>query len=122
MTFTPEAVDSLTVELIPDLLIYTGSLELDQYNILNYTIEADTITEEQIIASKKTKTKEKVVNVKITFGRGLLSVMLTIFFTTFLMSLVGHTSVFYKDQYFESQIALNVTIMLVQVTVFTAVS
>ena len=119
MTFTPEAVDSLTVELIPDLLIYTGSLELDQYNIINYTIVGDTITEDQIFGSKKTT---KVVNVNIKFGRGLLSVMLTIFFTTFLMSLVGHTSVFYKDQYFESQIALNVTIMLVQVTVFTAVS
>ena len=59
---------------------------------------------------------------KITFGRGLLSVMLTIYFTTFLLTLVGHTSVVYKAIYFESQVALNVTIMLVQVTVFTAVS
>ena len=121
MTFTPEAVDSLTVQLIPGLLIYTGSKELDQYNIINYTISADTISEEQIIGIKKSNTTN-VVNVKITFGRGLLSIMLTIFFTTFLMSLVGHTSVFYKDQYFESQVSLNVTIMLVQVTVFTAVS
>ena len=59
---------------------------------------------------------------EITFGRSIVRIILTVYFTTFLLNLVGHSSAFYQDMYFEAQVTLNVTIMLVQVTIFTSVS
>ena len=120
MTFTPEAVDAFSVELTSGQLDYTGPTKLDQYHILDTQLLEDTITQYKKIGGKTIK--EKVVYVKITFGRGLLSIVLNVFFITFILNVVGHTSAIYKAQYFESQVALNVTIMLVQVTIFTAVS
>ena len=115
MEFISEDVDAFSVELFADprwnfTTKFTGERELDLYFIQN-----------MILAKNKTSA-ETVVYVEITFGRKLWSIIMNIYFITFLLSVVGHTSVFYDDQYFGDQIAMNVTIMLVQVTIYTAVS
>ena len=120
MEFTVESLSTNFVELVPgDIFFdktkdindkfyhpsvnYTGEKTLDQYYIKDVTLLPDKTT------------------VKITFGRGLLTILMTIYFTTFLVNFIGHTSVFYSDFYFEAQVSLNVTVMLVQVTMFTSV-
>ena len=101
---------AMTVDLLPGDLEYTGPKELDQYFIKNTELLSD-------------RTPDKtVIFIKITFGRRLLSIILTIYFTTILLNLVGHLSVFFGDFYFEAQMSLNVTVILVQVTMFTSVS
>ena len=80
--------------------------EFDQYYIMDMKLKSD----------------ENIVFVEIVLGRRLLSIIMTIYVTTFLMGVIGHSAVHYRDVYFESQISMNVTIMLVQVTVYTSVS
>ena len=104
MEFTPEEISAKFIDLIAGMLNYTGETELDQYYIKDISLLSDKTT------------------VKITFARGILTIFMTIYFTTFLVNFVGHTSVFYGDFYFEAQVSLNVTVMLVQVTMFTSVS
>ena len=121
MEFTLESLSTNFVDLVPgDIFFnktkdindkfyhpsvnYTGEKTLDQYYIKDVNLQSDKTT------------------VKITFGRGLLTILMTIYFTTFLVNFIGHTSVFYSEFYFEAQVSLNVTVMLVQVTMFTSVS
>ena len=131
MEFISEDVDAFSVKLVPhprwrffDKLengtlkpnkkYYRGPRELDQYLIMNMSLQSEHIQEDDI--------DETVVYVEITFGRDLWSIIMNIYFITFLLNVVGHSSVFYEDQYFGDQVAMNVTIMLVQVTIFQAVS
>ena len=111
LNFTSEKVSVKFVELVPEDLTWSAPRELDQYYIKG----------DPDLLSDKTS-GETVIKLKITFGRRLLSIILTVYFTTLLLNFIGHTAVFYKDCYFEAQLTLNVTVMLVQVTMFTSVS
>ena len=126
MEFTLKKISAEFIELFPgdqfynkrkqmvfdtDSLRYTGNQVLDEYYIDDITLRSEMTIDE-----------ETVMDVKITFGRGLFTIFLTIYLTTILVNLIGHSSVFYKDFYFEAQVSLNVTVMLVQVTMFTSVS
>ena len=93
-------------EFVTESLKYTGETMLDEYYIDNIALFDG----------------ESVMTVKITFGRGLFTIILTIYLTTILVNVIGHSAVFYKDSFFEAQVSLNVTVMLVQVTMFTSVS
>ena len=118
MEFTLESVSAKFVELVPGDLDYTGKRILDQF----YIMDTNLLTKKADIESKISgNTTETVIVVNITFGRGLFTIFLTIYLTTILVNLIGHSSVFYKDFYFEAQVSLNVTVMLVQVTMFTSV-
>ena len=119
MEFTAESVSAKSVELVPGDLEYTGEMELDQYYIMDIKLLTKQADTESKISGNTTET---VIVVNITFGRGLFTIFLTIYLTTILVNLIGHSSVFYKDFYFEAQVSLNVTVMLVQVTMFTSVS
>ena len=140
MEFISEDVDALSVELYANPLwqfakkvndsfepiykYYSGPRKLDQYYIINMSLLNYTTHQEQNDETTENvdEHKDKVVNVEITFGRSLTSIVLNIYFISFICTFVGHMTVIYKDQYFETQVSLNVTIMLVQVTIFTAVS
>ena len=104
MNFTLEEVSDMFIELVSGDFNYTGNKELDQYYIKDITLLSDTTT------------------VKITFARGILTIFMTIYFTTFLVNFIGHSAMFYGNDYFEAKVSLNVTVMLVQVTMFTSVS
>ena len=141
MEFISEDVDALSVELFADPLwqfakkvndsfkpiykYYSGPRKLDQYYIINMSLLNDHTTHREQndeTTENVDGDREKVVFVEIIFGRSLTSIILNIYFISFICTLVGHMTVIYRDQYFETQVSLNVTIMLVQVTIFTAVS
>ena len=62
------------------------------------------------------------VFVTISLGRQLLGVVLNIIVPTIVLNLISYSTNFYKDEYFETVIAINLTTMLVIVTLFVSVS
>ena len=136
MEFTLEELLANFVELVPGDQFYkkmkelnraikpfdTQSLRYTKYNNKTGEILLDKYYISNITLLHKTIDGESVMFVQITLGRGLFTIFLTIYLTTILVNLIGHSSVFYKDFYFEAQVSLNVTVMLVQVTMFTSVS
>ena len=58
----------------------------------------------------------------IYLGRRLLSIILTVFAPTVILNIVGHSSNYFKEFFFEAVISLNVTVMLVLTTMFISVS
>ena len=64
----------------------------------------------------------KIAFVDIYLGRRLLSMILTVFAPTIILNIVGHSSNYFKEFFFEAVISLNVTVMLVLTTMFISVS
>ena len=60
--------------------------------------------------------------VEVTLGRQLLSVILNVFTPTLVLNIISYSTNFYKDEYFESIIAINLTSMLVLVSLFVYVN
>ncbi len=59
--------------------------------------------------------------VTISLGRQLLGVILNIIIPTIVLLIISYSTNFYKDDYFESVVAINLTTMLVIVTLFVSV-
>ena len=57
----------------------------------------------------------------IVLGRRLLSILTTIFIPTILLNIIGHITNYFKPFYFESAIAVNLTVMLVLTSMYIAV-
>ena len=47
-----------------------------------------------------------------------MSLILTTFLPTILMNIIGHMSNYFKEDFFEGLMAMNVTVMLVLTTLF----
>ena len=62
------------------------------------------------------------VFVEIILGRQLLGVVLNIIIPTIVLNIISYSTNFYKEEYFETVIAINLTTMLVIVTLFVSVS
>ena len=60
----------------------------------------------------------KIVNVQIVLQRRLLSLFLTTFLPTLLINTIGHMSNYFRKDFFEGLMAMNVTVMLVLTTLF----
>ena len=97
-------------ELLVGNYEYTGPKTLTQYEIMEIFMKA---SEENNI---------KLVFMEIALGRQLLGVLLNVFIPTIILFLISYSTNFYKDEYFESIIAINLTTMLVIVTLFVSVS
>ena len=89
---------------------YTGPKTLTQYEIIEIIMEASVENNIQL------------VYMEIALGRQLLGVLLNVFIPTIILFLISYSTNFYKDEYFESIIAINLTTMLVIVTLFVSVS
>ena len=79
-------------DLIPGKLDFSGPKELTQYYIKSF-----------VIKKKLVQGKEAVV-VSITMGRRLLGTFLTIFFPTILLNVIGYSTNFFKEFFFEVSI------------------
>ena len=55
-------------------------------------------------------------------GRRLLGTILTVYVPTVLLNIIGHATNYFKDFFFEAVITINLTCMLVLVTLFISVS
>ena len=62
-----------------------------------------------------------IISVSIFLGRRLLSIMTTVFIPSFLLNIIGHLTCYFKPFYFESAIAVNLTVMLVLTSMFISV-
>ncbi len=99
------------VELVPSMIKYLGPIDLPQYYVMNATIQS--------IAVPPNIT---AVEVKIMFGRRLLSTMLTSYLPTFIICLVSFTTSYFKSFYFEAIATVNLTALLSLTTLFIGVT
>ena len=111
MDFVVEEGSQEFVSLVAHDLEYSGPLDLTQYFIKKKAF-LDQIDEKGV----------KILHVDIYLGRRLLSIILTVFAPTVILNIVGHSSNYFKEFFFEAVISLNVTAMLVLTTMFINVS
>ena len=98
------------IDLLPGLLEYSGSTDLAQYYVMDYQIYSQPIK------------GKGGVQVSITLGRRLLGTVLTVYVPTVLLNIIGHSTNYFKDFFFEAVVTINLTCMLVLVTLFISVS
>ena len=98
------------IKLISEDLEYLGKKFLTQYEVLGTVMDTQEVG----------KTQQLIV--EITLGRQLLGTILNVFIPTIVLNLISYTTNFYKDDFFETVIAINLTTMLVIVTLFVSVS
>ena len=67
-------------------------------------------------------TLENAIIMEVVLGRRLLGNFLTIFFPTILLNVIGHSTNYFKSFFFEAVVSVNLTAMLVLVTMFMSVS
>ena len=65
--------------------------------------------------------KDAIV-VEVTLGRQLTNVLMNVIVPTLLLNIISVSTNFYKDEFFESVIGINLTSMLVLVALFVSVS
>ena len=70
----------------------------------------------------KLSTRENAIVMEVVLGRRLLGNFLTIFFPTILLNVIGHSTNFFKSFFFEAVVTVNLTVLLVLVTMFISVS
>lgn len=58
----------------------------------------------------------------MVLGRRLLGVFMTVYMPTILMNIIGHSTLYFKPFFFEAQVSVNLTVMLVLTTMFVSVS
>ena len=66
--------------------------------------------------------EQELVVVEVTLGRRLLSILLTVVIPTLLLTILSHTTNFFKTFFFEAVVTINLTILLVLTTLFISVS
>jgi len=108
MLLTPSGNSAWQLELIPNNQTYSGDKELTQYFIRK--------------SSMQLSEDNSTISVKVVLGRRLLGVFMTIYMPTILMNVVGHCTMYFKPFFFEAQVSVNLTVMLVLTTMFVSVS
>ena len=88
-----------------------GPTELTQYFIRDTRMFEKTLS-----------TLENAIVMEVVLGRRLLGNFLTIFFPTILLNVIGHSTNFFKSFFFEPVVTVNLTVLLVLVTMFISVS
>ena len=111
MTFTVAGVSKEFVRLIANDHEYLGPKELTQYFIRGSRIHLTNLNN-----------GDSAAVLDITLGRRLLATFLTVFLPTILLNVIGHTTNFFKNFFFEAAVTVNLTVMLVLATLFISVS
>ena len=92
------------------MLKYTGGSDFAQYYVMDYDIYSS-------------KIKDKMgVKVSLRLGRRLLGTILTVYVPTILLNVIGHTTNYFKDFFFEAIVTVNLICMLVLFAMFISVS
>jgi hypothetical protein len=98
------------LELKPGKLVYSGGSSFAQYYVMSYDIYSS-------------KIKDRAgVKVSLKLGRRLLGVILTSYTPTILLNIIGHSTNYFKSFFFEAVVTVNLTCMLVLVTMFISIS
>ena len=110
LVFQVTKSSSPQIRLISKDLNYLGKKFLTQYQVMKSVMEVETIGDSLQLV------------VEITLGRQLLGTVLNIFIPTIVLNIISYTTNFYKDEFFETVVAINLTTMLVIVTLFVSIS
>ena len=78
-------------DLVPGIIEFSGKKELTQYFVKNFKMTKANIN-----------SKGGVV-ISVTLGRRLLGTFLTIFFPTILLNVIGYSTNYFKDFFFEER-------------------
>ena len=97
-------------QLVVEKLQFVGDQNLATYTIKNFTMDVIKLEE------------SSEVRVQVVLGRQILSEVMNTFVPTILLNLISHSTNFYKEAFFESAIAINLTSMQVLVALFVSVS
>jgi len=126
-TFIMKGNSGKFIQMVADELRYLGPIDLTQYYVEEYTIRETTIPP-----------NVGAVTVELTFGRRILSTILTTYLPT-LYALLSHTYIaliprssliclvsfatnYFKGYFFEAIVTVNLTSLLVLTTLFISVS
>ena len=95
-----DGVQDKYIDLLPGTLMFEGAKELTQYFVKDFNIKKDRIR------------KKRSVVVSITLGRRLLGTFLTIYFPTILLNIIGYSTNYFKEFFFEVSRGLYVCAIL----------
>ena len=82
-------------DLLPGVIEFSGKKELTQYFVKNFKMRNGRI-----------KSKATVV-ISVTLGRRLLGTFLTIFFPTILLNVIGYSTNYFKEFFFEGSMYIS---------------
>ena len=97
-------VDS--VHLTADEFLYEGPDDLTEFNI----------------KSLEMMVEEEVLLVEMTVRRRLFRLVLTTFLPTIIINIIGHTSNYFKEFFFEGLMGMQITVMLMLTTMFLSIN
>ena len=89
---------------------YNGEKFLTQYEVVNIAM----------LSRNNSQGVQEIV-VEILLGRELLGVVLNIICPTMALNIISYSTNFYREEYFETVVTINLTTMLVIVTLFVSV-
>ena len=110
MQFLFDGVLDNYADLLPGILDFTGKKELTQYYVKEFMIHKHLIQHKGAVV------------IKVTLGRRLLGIFLTVYVPTILLNIIGYATNYFKDFFFEAVITVNLTSMLVLSTMFISIS
>lgn len=87
------------VDLVPGALNYFGNVDLAIYYVKRYSMRGVTREDDGTLG----------IDVDIVFGRRLLAIVLTTYFPTIMLILIVLATHYYRTQYFEARVTVNVT-------------
>ena len=112
MVFKPNGISSEFVKLTPKSVTYSGREELKQYRVTNISI----FSEDDPNDPEKT-----FVIVEFVLIHRLQNIMLTVFLPTLILVIISFVSTLFQTL-FDDIVVVNLTVILVLVTMFSSVS
>ena len=104
---TLRSLDLETVELVPHLLWMRERVDLTLYTVTEWTLIP--------------RQRNNGVRMTLTLQRKLMNEMMTTFLPSILLILISKGTTFFKAQYFEAALTVNLTTMLMMTTLFIGV-
>ena len=92
------------------VLSFLGEIEQNEYVVEHYYMST---TDEEGITYLK---------INIILGRRLMALVLTVYIPTILLTIISHATNYFKPFFFEASVTVNLTSLLVLVTLFVSVS
>ena len=109
MEFRLAGVSNKFVQLVTAGHEYLGPKEMTLYFIRTSKMHPTNLTNGHAVLN-------------IVLGRRLLGSFLTEFLPTILLNILGHSTNYFKDFFFEASVTVNLTVMLVLTTLFISFS
>ena len=110
LTLSLKGKSSDFARLKTEVLQYLGVLEVNQYVVTNFSM----LVRDQGPGNSDLK-------ISIVLGRKLLTIVLTTFVPTVLLSMISFSTNHFKNFFFEAIVTVNLTVLLVLTTLFIKV-